>query len=339
MLKVGIVGFGFMGRMHYQCWRDLEGAQVVAICETNPNIVEDSAKAVGNFEGAAADVDFSSLKLYTDFEKMLSETEMDAVSITLPTYMHKDYSIKALEAGVNVLCEKPMALTTADCEQMIAAAEASGKVLFIGHCLRFSPAYARVKEIVAEGTYGKVLTAMFQRLGSVPTWSWENWFLDEKRSGGVVLDLHIHDTDYIQYLFGMPNAVSSYQAKGPNGGVVHICTHYHYDNDKLITCEGGWAAMPSFDFEESFKVMLEKATAVYNLSEGSKLKICPAEGEAFTEELTKQTEHSLQTEHFVKILRGENPPEITTLEQSLNSIRLIEAEKESAATGQRVSLL
>jgi len=95
-LKVGIVGFGFMGRMHYQCWRDLEGAQVVAICETNPNIVEDSAKAVGNFEGAAADVDFSSLELYTDFEKMLSGTKMDAVSITLPTFLHKDYSITML---------------------------------------------------------------------------------------------------------------------------------------------------------------------------------------------------------------------------------------------------
>ncbi|MHC4396913.1 MAG: Gfo/Idh/MocA family protein [Planctomycetota bacterium] len=338
MLKVGIVGFGFMGRMHYQSWKDLGDAQTVAVCETNPNVVEDSAKAVGNFEGAAADVDFSTLKLYTDFEKMLSEVEMDAISITLPTYMHAEYSIKALKAGVNVLCEKPMALNTADCEKMIAAAEASGKVLFIGHCLRFSPAYARVKEFVADQTYGKVVTAMFQRLGSIPTWSWENWFLDEQRSGGVVLDLHIHDTDYVQYLFGMPHAVSSFQGKDSNGQVAHIITHYHYDDDKLITAEGGWAAMPSFEFEESFKVMLEKATAVYNLSEGSVLKICPAEGEAFKQKLSDKYEHLLQTEHFAKMLRGENPPEITTLQQSLNSIKLIEAEKESAEKGQRISL-
>ena len=338
MLKVGIVGFGFMGRMHYQCWKDLEAAQVVAVCDTNPNIVEDSAKAVGNFEGATADVDFSSLKLYADFEKMLSEMELDALSITLPTYMHAEYSIKALQAGVNVLCEKPMALNTTDCERMISAADTNGKILQIGHCLRFSPAYARVKEFVTDGTYGRVVVAMLQRLGSIPTWSWDNWFLDEQRSGGVILDLHIHDTDYVQYLFGMPRAVSSHQAKEPNGQPAHISTHYLYDDDKLIVAEGGWAATPSFPFEESFKIMLEKATVVYHLSEGPKLKICPAEGEAFTQNLSDKYEHLLQAEHFAKVLRGENPPEILPLQESLNSIKLIEAEKESAEKGQRVSL-
>ena len=97
-----------------------------------------------------------------------------------------------------------MALTVTDCDRMIQAARKSGKILQIGHCVRFWPEYAKAKEIVDSGKYGRVVAAMFQRLGAAPGWSVDNWFINEKRSGGVALDLHIHDTDYVQYLFGMP---------------------------------------------------------------------------------------------------------------------------------------
>ncbi|GAG04081.1 unnamed protein product, partial [marine sediment metagenome] len=139
MLKVGIAGFGFMGRTHYQCWNKLEAAKVVAICDTNPNIVEDTKKAVGNIGDPQAEIDFSGLDLYTDYDKMLDEAKLDAVSITLPTFLHPDFSIKALWAGLNVMCEKPMALTVDECEKMLAAAKSSEKLLQIGHCVRFWP--------------------------------------------------------------------------------------------------------------------------------------------------------------------------------------------------------
>ena len=157
MLRVGIAGFGFMGRTHYNCWKALQGAEVVAVCDVNPNIEEDTKRAVGNIGDTQEAVDFSSLQLYTDFEKMLADAKLDAVSITLPTYLHPDYSIKALSAEVNVLCEKPMALTAKECERMIAEAERSGKVLQIGHCVRFWPEYAKAKELIDSGKYGKVI--------------------------------------------------------------------------------------------------------------------------------------------------------------------------------------
>ena len=338
MLKVGIVGFGFMGQMHYKCWSALEGAEVVAVCDVNPNIEEDTKRAVGNIGETEEAVDFSSLRLYTDFEEMLKSAELDAVSITLPTSLHPDFSIKALAAGVNVFCEKPMALNVEDCERMIAEAKRSGKVLQIGHCVRFWPEYAKAKQIVDSGEYGRVIAATFQRLGAAPTWSKDNWFMDEKRSGGVALDLHIHDTDFVQYLFGMPRAVCSFGAKGPGSGLVHIVTQYLYDDDKVVTAEGGWAMMPTFGFEMSFNIVLAKATIVYDLTREPAFRVCPAEGEAFTPEVQEGDGWFLEIAHFAKAISGEKVEPVTTLEQSRDSVRIVEAEKKSAAKMEKVSI-
>jgi len=338
MLRVGIAGLGFMGRIHYKYWKALEGAEVAAICDANPNIEEDVKRAVGNIGEAEEVIDFDSLQLYADFEKMLSDGKLDAISLTLPTYLHADYSIKALAAGVNVLCEKPMALNVQDCERMIGEAKRSGNVLQIGHCVRFWPEYAKAKEIVDSGEYGKIIAATFQRLGAPPTWSIDNWFLDEKRSGGMALDLHIHDTDYVQYLFGTPSAVCSFAAKGAGGALVHIVTQYLYDDDKVVTAEGGWAMMPAFGFEMSFNIVMEKATIVYDLTREPAFKVCLAEGEAITPEVEKEDGWFLQIAHFAKAIQGEKVKPITTLEESRDSVKIVAAEKESARKKEKVAI-
>ena len=338
MLRVGIVGFGFMGQTHYKCWDKVEGAKVTAICDINPNIEEDTKRAVGNIGDTEEAVNFSGLQLYTDFDQMLNSAELDAVSITLPTFLHADYSIKALAAGVNVFCEKPMALNVEDCERMIAEAKRSGKVLQIGHCVRFWPEYAKAKQIVDSGEYGRVIAATFQRLGAAPTWSIDNWFMDEKRSGGMALDLHIHDTDFVQYLFGIPSAVSSFGAKGTGEGLVHIVTQYLYGDDKLVTAEGGWAMMPTFGFEMSFNIVLAKATIVYDLTRDPAFKVCTAEGEAFTPKVQEGDGWFLEIAHFAKAISGEKVEPITTLEQSRDSVRIVAAEKESARKMEKVEI-
>lgn len=338
-MRVGIVGFGFMGRMHYRCWKGLDGVEIAAICDAKANIAEDAEKAAGNIEGAADAVDLKRVRIYRDFERMLSKEKLDVISITLPTYLHAEYSIRALEAGVNVLCEKPMALNVADCNRMIEAAKGSRKVLQIGHCVRFWPEYARAKEIVAGGEYGKIVVATFQRLGAAPTWAWDNWLTDEKRSGGMVLDLHIHDTDFVQYLFGMPRAVRSFGAKDGGGQLVHIVTRYFYDDEKIVTAEGSWAMMPAFGFEMSFNILLEKATLIYDCTREPKFRVCPAQGEAFTPEVEGGDGYSLEITHFAKKIRGQKVEAVTTLEQSRDSVKIVEAERESAGTGEQISLV
>ena len=328
-----------MGQMHYRCWKGRDDAQIVAICDANKNIVEDSKKTVGNIEGAEDAIDFTGINIYCDTGKMLAEEKLDAVSLTLPTYLHVKYTTQTLESGVHVLCEKPMGLNVAECDSMIAAAKSSGKVLQIGHCVRFWPEYAKTKEIVTSGKYGKVLAATFQRLSAVPTWSCDNWIMNEERSGGVALDLHIHDTDFVHYMFGMPRAVCSFGGKDSVGKLAHIVTQYLYNDDKLITAEGGWAMMPAFGFEMSFNIVQEKATIVYDCTREPAFKVCPLQGEAFTPEVQPGDGYILQIEHFVRVMKGEKVTPVTTLEASRDSVKIVEAQKESIRTGGVVSLI
>ena len=101
------------------------------------------------------------------------------------------------------------------------------------------------------------MEASFQGLSLTPTWSWDNCFLDGNRSGGAMLDLHIHDTDFVQHVFGVPNEVFSRGVIGPSGDYDHTVTQYLYDDQKVVTAEGGWIMAPEFGFEMSFKIMLE----------------------------------------------------------------------------------
>ncbi len=338
MLRVGIVGCGFMGRMHYSRWLAIDGVEITAICHTDPDRLKEEYGTSGSIEVDGAAIEFDKLRLYSNSDEMLAEGDLDAVSITLPTDLHAECSIKALEAGLHVLCEKPMALNVAQCDNMIAAAKRNGKTLHIGHCIRFWPEYAKAKEMVDSGEYGKVVAATFRRLGSIPTWSRSNWFTDEGRSGGMALDLHIHDTDYAQYLLGMPHAVRSFGAKSLGLGLTHVVTQYLYGDDRIITAEGSWQMMPSFGFEMSFNIVLEKATLVYDNTREPAFKVCPPAGKAFTPEVEKGDGYSLEIAHFAKAIRGEKVKEVTTLEQSRNSVRIVGAEKESARTGKRISL-
>lgn len=338
MTRVGIIGLGFMGKMHFRCYQALEGVQVAAICDTDKATFEDTSGTAGNIEGAEAPLDLSGIDLYDDFDKMLAEANLDALSVTLPTYMHREYAVKALDAGVNVLCEKPMAMTLADCEAITAAAETSGKLLQVGHCIRFWPEYAKTKEIIDSGKYGKVLAATFQRLSLTPTWSWDNWLMNPSKSGSAALDLHIHDSDYVQYVFGMPKAVFSRSVGGPVGEFDHIVTQYVYDDEKVITAEGGWAMTPGFGFEMSFNIVLGKATIVYDCTRDPAFKVVPTDAEAFTPEIASGDGYSNEIKHFVRAVRGEAVPEIITPAQSVESLRLVLAEKQSATSGRQVRL-
>jgi len=335
MIKVGIVGLGFMGKMHFRCYKALKNVKITAICDIDEKKFKETSGTAGNISGTEKPLDFSGISFYTNFDKMLKEADIDAVSITLPTYLHAKFTIKAIKAGLNVLCEKPMAMNVKECRQIMDAARHSRKLLQIGHCIRFWPEYAATKKIIDSHQYGKVLGATFRRLSLTPTWSWDNWLLDGKRSGGAMLDLHIHDTDYVQYVFGMPKKVFSRGAKGPSTNIDHIVTNYIYDG-KVVTAEGGWAMTPAFGFEMSFNIVLEKATIVYNCTQSPAFKICPLKGKVITPKLDAGDGYSLEIAHFIKAIAGKPVPKILTPIQSCDSVKLLEAEKKSALCGRNV---
>ena len=339
MLRIGIVGLGFMGKMHFRCYKSDTNVEVTAICDADAKQLQNSSGVAGNISGAEDDLDLSNIALYSDLSKMLAEEKLDALSIASPTFLHASQTMEALNAGVHVFCEKPMALNSGDCREMAEVAKQSGKTLQIGHCIRFWPEYVQAKEIIDSQKYGKVLAATFQRLSLTPTWSWDNCFLDGKRSGGAMLDLHIHDTDYVQYVFGMPKEVFSRGVIGPSGEFDHTVTQYLYGNDCVITAEGGWIMAPGFGFEMSFKIMLEKVTLVYSSAQEPTFRIFPIDGETIIPEIPTGDGYSFEIQHFVDTLSGKAVPSIITPEQSGDSVKIIEAEKESIRNNDKISLL
>ena len=338
MINVGIIGLGFMGKMHFRCYKANKNVKIAAICDIDEKKFTNTGGTAGNISGADKPLDFKGISLYTDFDKMLKEAKLDAISITLPTYLHCKYTLKALNAGVNTFCEKPMAMNINECEKMIDAAKNNKKVLQIGHCIRFWPEYAKLKEIVDSGKYGKVLAATFQRLSLTPTWSWNNWLLDKNKSGGATLDLHIHDSDYVQYLFGMPKEVFSQGAKGASKDYDHIVTNFIYADRKVVTAEGGWIMKPGFGFEMSFNVMLERATISYDCTRSPVFKIAPAKGDVIIPKVAKGDGYSIELEHFIKAVSGKSVPRIITPKDSLNSVKILLAEKKSCSTANKVAL-
>jgi len=334
MIRVGIAGFGFMGRMHYQKWRMIPGARVVAVQDIAIEEVRKKLTVKGNVAGAARRVDFDRLQLFSDFDEMIADADLDAVSITVPTFLHADLTVRALAAGLHVLCEKPMALTVAQCDRMIAEARQRRRILQVAHCIRFWPEYVKAREIVKSGKYGKVLAAGFRRFASTPAWVAGNWFADERRSGGMALDLHIHDTDFIQYLFGMPKAVVS--TTGGNGR--YIETQYLYGRDMCVSAEGGWVMAPSFGFEMSFNIALERAAIQYDIRRKPVFCLCAAGDKPVVPRIESGDGYSREIEHFAGLIEGKRIPLVITPMQSRESIRIVLAERKSAARGCAVHL-
>jgi predicted dehydrogenase len=185
-----------------------------------------------------------------------------------------------MKAGKHVLSEKPMALNSADCEKMLAAAKEYNRVLMIGQCLRFEPAYLYLKKCVDEGTFGKLKNMRMHRMSSHPMWGFEQWYTKTEKSGGCIMDLHIHDVDMARYLFGEPNAVSCWTRDGDTLWAVEN-TRMYFD-DVMVVINGSWDESRSCKFRSIFRVRFEKATVLS--APDRKVMVYPKDGEPFMPE-------------------------------------------------------
>ena len=181
-LDVAIVGFGFMGRTHYGVWRKLKNARVACVCDSN--LAQITAKTKGNLDVADNSELPKTVKVYGNFDDMLAAESLDVVDITLPTPLHAPMAIKALGRGLNVLCEKPMAVDAKTCDRMVAAEKRSKGKLMVAQCVRYWPEYRVLKEYVDSGRFGRVIAADFTRFSPAPAWNrgGKCWFLDESKS-------------------------------------------------------------------------------------------------------------------------------------------------------------
>lgn len=341
MIGVGIVGLGFMGRKHFDIHTDSSKSKVVAVADVDEKKLKgDWGGTVGNI-GAAADAgaDFSGIRIYANPDELLADDGVKLVDITLPTYLHSDFAIKALEAGKHVLCEKPIALTLEQTDRMLHAARTSDGKFMVAHCIRFWPEYSFVRELLAQQKYGRVCSAVFRRISATPTWSWESWLMDQNKSGGVCVDLHIHDIDYVNYLFGKPAAVTSVGVGRTSDMVDHVVTQYHYDEENLmVVAEGSWMGHPACPFVMSFHIVCEKATIDYNCNRENTLEIYTADGGVETPEVPEGDGYVREIDYFLDCVAQSIDPTVVTPTEAREALQVARAEIESVQSGRRVDI-
>ena len=265
MIHIGIVGIGFMGMIHYLAATKLGGGRVAAVCSRDPKkLAGDWTGIQGNFGPKGTQVDLSGLAKYADYEDLLADPEIDLVDLCVPNDEHARLTIRALEAGKHVLVEKPIALTTSDADAMVAASQASGKLLMVGHVLPFFPEFAYARQAIESGRFGKLRAAHLTRVIARPDWS--SGIADSDRSGGPAIDLHIHDTHFVGLVCGVPKAVHS-RGVVEHGAVVHLSTQYLYDDPNLtISAVSGALSQSGRPFAHGFEFYLEGATISFEFA-------------------------------------------------------------------------
>lgn len=334
MANIGIVGLGFMGQTHFRNYAHIPGANVVAFCDIDPKrAAGDFSGTWGNVETASAAARPAHIRGVADYRELLKQADIDIIDICVPTPSHVDIALAALSAGKHVLCEKPLAVSLDQGRKVAAAASEAAGYFMPAMCIRFWPAWAWAKRAVASGEFGKVRSATFTRLASPPP----GWYQNGDKSGGAILDLHVHDTDFVNYLFGPPQKVFSRGYSKTSGRIDHLITHYLFGEEPLVVAEGGWTMEPAFGFRMRYTISFDRATADYDLGRKDSLLLSQG-GEAAAVSLAETDGWHEELKYFVDCVEQRRRPSLVTADDAVRALAVIEAERESIRCGSAVKV-
>ena len=313
MIKVGLIGIGGMGGNHFECYKNIENAEVVAVADVREAM-------------ASEKISGTSTKLYKSIDELLEKEDLDMVDICTPSYMHREMSIKCLGRGLNVLCEKPMSLNSDDTAEIIRAAEKSGKIFMTAHVVRFMKPYVYLKNVIESNKLGRLLRLDLKRISEIPYWSWENWMLDTEKSGGTPIDLSIHDIDFVQYVLGIPKEVGAVYRKLNNNNDF-IVSELVYD-DCVVSAEAGWYNY-KLPFVASYTAIFQDGIVEYKNEKlyncGAEIKIDkPESGKDTGINISSDNAYEAEIRYFISCIENSESPKLVTPDSSHNSIKLIE---------------
>lgn len=320
MLNVALIGIGGMGGCHFDCYKNIENAKLVAVCDVQQDMAKEK---IGNED----------IKLYSSLDEVLKNEKVDIVDICTPSYMHKEMSVKCLEAGVNVLCEKPMSLSSKDTAEIIAAAKKSGKIFMTAHVVRFMTPYMYLKKVIDSKELGGLLRLDMKRMSQIPEWSWENWMKDLSKSGGTPFDFTIHDLDFVQYVLGEPKEVGCVYHKLKDNND-YIVSQLVYDNC-IVSAECGWYGY-NLPFSSGYNAIFENGNL--KLTDDGKIFKNGEEVEIEVGEISENTGINLsgadgyvaEIRYFISCVEEGKTPENVTPESSHKSVALVERLLEKA---------
>jgi len=285
-MKIGLLGLGAMGQQHLAAYATLPGVTVV----TRDNAPYATLSAAIEPREALQ-------------RAMIADPTLDALDICLPTPMHPQVAIAALEAGKHVLCEKPLALSVTECSRVLAAARHSGCVFMVAHVLRFFPAYRILAEMVRTHRFGPLGSIRFTRSSGIPTWA--AWLAQPQQSGGAVLDLLVHDFDQAIALFGPPDRLMVEQIESEN--TVKCLLQYPFnDHPDGLTVEiaGGWFT-DGRPFSMGFHACFAEAEILFL---NGVLSVQPSTGPRQQLPLPAVDPYAEQLRYFTECCRGRNEP-------------------------------
>lgn len=326
-LRVIQCGGGFMGRVHASSYAELAGVELAGIVDPGQPGRE-LATQLG-------------VPHFADLGAALAAGPSDIVDVCVPTFLHEEYAVAALDAGRAVLCEKPMALTEAAATRMCAAAAASGRQLMIAQTLRFWPEYEVIAAQWRSGQLGEEVMATAVRLGQLPVWS--DWYADPALSGGGALELHVHDIDYLVFLFGRVRSVHSVGWKNGRGAWNHVVTALTFEGGQRASAEGGVEMTPGFPFTMGLRLAGTRATLDFRLRAGANLdergetpptlwRYAPS---AEPEPLPVPAEDAYRREiaYFVERVRHGEATDTVPVEESLHVLKVMLAIRRSLESG------
>ena len=319
-LTAAVVGTGFMGQQHLDALKGL--VSEIIVCSSDI----EKGKHIAENLGA---------KFYSDYFVMLENEKIDVVHVCVPTPLHCKMTVAALEKGINVLCEKPFATCLEEAKQMIEASEKSGARLMIGQCVRFAQTHEYLKRCIEDKRFGKITYLQSYRHGPIPDWSVGNWLQNPSITGGAVRDLHIHDTDFIRSVFGMPQSVYS------KGNPLISDTTFEYGNGVVISATCCWRSSAKYVFNSGYHAAFEHASVICKDAEVTVFtdtdEFNPLATEKFPEYLQKDGVTN-EIEYFYHcIITGDNNS-MCLVKDCYDSFKITHAQSESIERGEIVKL-
>lgn len=313
MLKALQVGLGVMGNGHFFSHRGVVGSELAAVCDVRYDFAKEK---LTNYQ--------SDTPLYASMDEALDAVHPDFVDIVTPTFTHADLAVRAMEAGCDVLCEKPMSLFPDDCARMIEASRRTGRRLMIAHVVRFMAPYMYLKSVVDSGKFGRLERLDMKRTSSIPRASCDNWMHDFDKAGGVILDLSIHDIDFARYLFGDPRDVGGIYYTMKNN-TEYSTVDMRYDGF-TVSAEAGWynAYIP---FTAGYTAFFERGqvSAVGDdvFENGGKIELTPDMPELSIGTPTDSMDgYTREIQYFVSRLASGEPFDAVTTDSSAGTVAL-----------------
>jgi len=320
-----------MGRTHLGAYRKAAAAgfpnRIVAVCDQDPERRAGRAGAQGNLEAQQASqpmFDPRDVLATAEVDELLANDEVGLVSICTHTDTHVDIALRALTAGKHVLVEKPVAVASRDVARLALAARGAATLCMPAHCMRFWPAWAWLRERVVAGDLGAVRGATFRRLAARPAWA-RAFYEDTPRSGGALVDLHVHDADFVRWCFGDPDGVSS------AGDAHHLTTLYRYAGGPAhVVAEGGWDHSPGWAFRMRYTVVFDHATADFDMGREPELLLARG-GELEPVAVAGTDGYDGEVRHLLECIGTGSRELRVTMDDAEAIARLLEAEAHSLA--------